>query len=122
MQSKKLQRIAALEASAFRCIARGRQANIELGHVFNQLKRVVGHGRWQRYFEQKFAPKGITLRTAENYMRLAAKDVARSIGVGFQVPKALTPKPKKPAHSKAGERAVSGVIGRQEEVADVVNR
>jgi integrase len=48
------------------------------------------------------------------------KDVARSMGVGFEIPKALSPKlPKtsKPKRSKAGEAIVSGVIGRQLETA-----
>src|SRR5712691_9543884 len=39
--------IAELEVKALHWIARGREANIELGRVFNQLKYLVGHGQWE---------------------------------------------------------------------------
>lgn len=64
-------RIAALETRAFDWIARGREANIELGCVFNQIKPLLRHGEWKPYFAKKFAPRGIPLRTATEYMRLA---------------------------------------------------
>jgi hypothetical protein len=41
------------------------------------------------------------------------RDVAKSLGVGFELPKALAPKPVKPKKCKR-ELQLSGVIGRQE--------
>jgi hypothetical protein len=43
------------------------------------------------------------------------RDAARSLGVGFEVPKALSPKRAKPERPKVGE-VISGVIGRQPEI------
>lgn len=64
-------RVAKLDAKAFHWLARGREANIELGRVFNELKTILRHGKWQRHFSETFAPCGIALRTAENYMKAA---------------------------------------------------
>ncbi len=64
-------RIAKLDAKAFHWLARGHNANIEVGRVFNELKDILDHGEWQRHFMEAFAPCGITLRTAENYMKAA---------------------------------------------------
>lgn len=50
---------------------RGHQANIELGRVFNQIKALLKHGEWKPYFGETFVPRGIPLRTATEYMRLA---------------------------------------------------
>lgn len=63
--------VAKLDAEAIRGLKRGRDANIEVGRAFNQLKKILGHGKWQRHCQQTFAPYGITLRTSENYMRAA---------------------------------------------------
>lgn len=68
---QKEDQIAELDAKAFHWLARGREANTEVGRAFNELKVILGHGKWQRHFAKTFAPRGITLRTAENYMRLA---------------------------------------------------
>jgi hypothetical protein len=67
-------RFAELEAKAFDWIARGRPANIELGRVFNQIKALLKHGEWKPYFAKKFAPRGIHLRTATDYMAMARQD------------------------------------------------
>lgn len=64
-------RIAQLDAVAFQWLARGREANIEVGRAFNALKKILGHGQWLKHFAETFAPSGINLRTAENYMRRA---------------------------------------------------
>ena len=48
------------------------------------------------------------------------REVARSMGTGFQVPKTLAPKPKKPKKSVT-KISVSGAIGRQEESATVLS-
>ncbi len=65
-------RIAELDATAFRWLARRREANIEIGRAFNELKKILGHGQWQPHFDEKFA-KWIKLRTAERYMKRARK-------------------------------------------------
>ena len=52
-------------------MARGREVHIEAGRTLNELKKVLGHGRWQRHFAETFAPRGLSLRTAERYMQLA---------------------------------------------------
>lgn len=74
------ERLAALDAKAFIWIARGREANLELGRVFIEIKRILPHGQWAPYFAEKFEPKGIALRTAELYMQMAreADDVSQS--------------------------------------------
>jgi hypothetical protein len=65
------ERVAALAARAFASIRRGHEANIDVGRTFNEIKSVLGHGRWKAYFRKTFAPCGITQRTAQNYMGLA---------------------------------------------------
>jgi len=65
--------IAELEVKAFHWIARGREANIELGRVFNQIKNLMGHGQWERYYETTFAPQSVALRTAQLYMKMACE-------------------------------------------------
>ncbi len=68
---QKEDRVAILDAKVFRGMARGRAANVEIGAALIELKKILGHGRWQRHFKEAFAPHGLTLRTAENYMRAA---------------------------------------------------
>jgi hypothetical protein len=63
--------LASLEAKAFFWIARGREANIELGRVFNQIRDVAEHGSWEDYYKTKFEPHGVAFRTAQWYMKLA---------------------------------------------------
>jgi hypothetical protein len=65
--------LADLEAKAFQWIARGREAKIELGRVFNQIKNLLEHGNWEPYYETTFAPKSVALRTAQLYMKLACE-------------------------------------------------
>jgi hypothetical protein len=48
------------------------------------------------------------------------KNVSLSVGVGFDVPKILTPKPAKPKKT-VKEVSDSGVIGRQPELATALN-
>jgi hypothetical protein len=63
-------RVAELDAKALYWLARGRPANTEAGRAFRELKKIF-HRKWMRHFKEKFEPRGITLRTAENYMKLA---------------------------------------------------
>jgi hypothetical protein len=71
-------RIAELVEEIFTSIARRRKVTIEIGHACNELKELVGHGRWQLFFNRTFAPCGLNLRTAERYMKLACKAAAIS--------------------------------------------
>lgn len=72
------ERLATLDAQALRWIAeqelaetRGRKANLELGRVFREIQGFLGHGKWERHFAEKFAPRGISPRTARRYMAMA---------------------------------------------------
>jgi len=71
-------RVAELDATVIRSMARRREASIEAGRALNELKKLLGHGKWQRHFEETFAPTGITLRTAERWMKRARKADADS--------------------------------------------
>ncbi len=66
-------RVAELDATIFRWWARRREEGIKAGRAFNELKKILGHGKWQHHFAETFAPRGISLRTAERYMRLASE-------------------------------------------------
>jgi len=83
-------RVAQLDATVFRSMARWREASIEMGRAFNELKKILGHGKWQRHFEETFAPHGITLRTAERYMKRANKPDATSKTVNVSIFKPAT--------------------------------
>jgi hypothetical protein len=65
------QRLAELETKAFDWIARGHDANVQLGRVFLQMKKLIEYGRWEAYFIETFEPRGIPLRTGQHYMELA---------------------------------------------------
>ena len=60
-----------LERSAFQLIGQIKQMRLALGYVFLKIKHMVGHDYWEGYFQAKFAPHGIKLRTAQNWMRRA---------------------------------------------------
>lgn len=62
---------AALEACAFRLIAQRRKVRMELGRTFVRIKATLKHGRWKTYFGEVFGECGISLRSAERYMRMA---------------------------------------------------
>jgi hypothetical protein len=62
---------AALEACAFRLIAQHRKVRVELGRTFLRIKATLKHGRWKTYFGEVFGECGISLRSAERYMRMA---------------------------------------------------
>lgn len=71
-------RVAQLDAGILRWWTRQSRDGIEAGRAFNELKRILGHGKWQRHFKERFAPSGITLRTAERYMKLANQADAKA--------------------------------------------
>ena len=70
-----------LVAETVTWLARGRPANIEAGRrlfiIKKRLREHLGHGHWKSYFAKWFAPHGITLRTAENYMVMAREEDAK---------------------------------------------
>src|ERR1019366_3192975 len=68
------ERIAELDAAVFRSMALRREANIEVGRALNELKKILGHGKWQRHFTETFGRSGLNLRTAERYMKRASKN------------------------------------------------
>ena len=74
----KAEQLAALEAQAFHCIARGRAANLELGRMFLQIKVIAGHGRWESYYDERFGSSYVAFRTAQTYMNMARKEDAIS--------------------------------------------
>ena len=75
--------LAALDAKALAGIERGRKVNIEVGHIFREIKaeirRALGHGHWRQHFKDTFVPRGISLRTAQEWMRMARKREKRGI-------------------------------------------
>ena len=71
-------RVAELDARVFQGMARGRAANIEVGRALNELKEILGHGKWERHIAEALAPSGITERTAQRYMKMAAQADADS--------------------------------------------
>jgi hypothetical protein len=101
--------LAALEAKAFRCIARGRAANLELGRLFLQIKAIVGHGRWERYYAKRFGSCGIAKRTAQTYMDLARKeDVIAKTADSAVFTKAMDPQAVKTRNATAKAEAEVG--------------
>jgi hypothetical protein len=64
---------AGLEKEAFRVITFYDKARLRLGQIFIRLKSTLKHGQWERYYERTFGDCGVSLRSAERYMRKAAK-------------------------------------------------
>jgi hypothetical protein len=67
---EELNGLAGLENRATELIGRRRKVRIALGRIFRCIKKKVGHGYWESYFQAKFEDK-IGLRTVETYMRMA---------------------------------------------------
>ncbi len=65
---------AVLEARVFKLITYRRNVRIQLGRTFIQLKNLTKHGNWKNYFEQVFATSGMSLRSAERCMKMAAEE------------------------------------------------
>lgn len=65
-----------LTAEAKVWIQRGHDANVEAGRIFRKLKDMLGHGNWQRHFQKHFAPMGVALRTAREWMAMAKREDA----------------------------------------------
>jgi hypothetical protein len=67
-----------LEKEAFRVITFYEKARLQLGRIFIRLKATLRHGEWEQYFEETFADACVSFRSAERYMKLAAKAEADS--------------------------------------------
>lgn len=55
----------------------GRAADLELGRTWLQIRRIVGHSHWKRYYAAKFGSCGIPLRRAQMFMGMARKAEAK---------------------------------------------
>jgi hypothetical protein len=73
--------LADLDEQVFRWHERGEQANLELGRVCIRVKDRVGHGQWQRSFAQRYAPRGLVLRTVERYMKRAEQTDMKNVNL-----------------------------------------
>jgi hypothetical protein len=105
----KAYRLATLHAKAIDWIARGREANIELGRVFNEIKDLLEHGDWESYCTEKFVPRGIALRTAQLYMQMAKEaDAVSKSAKSALFPPATDPKTQ--AICDATEKAREAVV------------
>jgi hypothetical protein len=110
----KAERLAALDERAFEWIVRGRPANLELGRVFNQIKDILEHGEWKPYFTNKFLPRGIAFRTAQDYMKMAgeADEITKNAN-----PAHFPPATDSPAiairHANEADKAEVATVGEQ---------
>jgi hypothetical protein len=77
-KQSKQQRINALVEKVLTLVQQRKEARIQIGHACIALKRLVGHGQWERFFERTIAPCGMKLRTCVRYMELARKQAAIS--------------------------------------------
>ena len=83
-------RLAELDASIIRSMARRHEATIEIGRALNEEKRMLGHGAWHRPFAATFASGGITFRTAERYMKRPSNENAASENDSVSIMKQAT--------------------------------
>lgn len=109
---QKEDRIAALDAKVFQWMARGHEVKIEVGRALNELKKLLGHGRWQRHFAETFVPRGLTLRTAERYMQLAEAETNSKIDKLTVFKPARDPEAVKVRNATEEAQAEAGGAGR----------
>ena len=107
-KSAREDRVADLATQAIAFLQRGREANVEAGRKFNEIKRILGHGHWKAYFRKTFAPCGITQRTAQNYMAMARKADADLKKENFSFSQAASD-PHARAMHRANEKAKTEV-------------
>jgi hypothetical protein len=76
---------ARLEQQAHRIIgwlgSRPLRKQLELGEILIQLKATCKHGEWEKYYEETFGQSCVSFRTAERYMKLAAKTKSDRLSV-----------------------------------------
>lgn len=70
-QDKRLAEVLRLHNIVMTSAAQMAVAAAMAGLEFKALKKEVGHGGWQDFFEAHFAKHGLSIRTAQNYMGLA---------------------------------------------------
>jgi hypothetical protein len=116
-EKAKAARLVVLDAQAFHWIARGREANRELGRIFNEIKSILKHGEWEPYFENTFRKHGIALRTAQDYMRLASEPDRASRADPALFPPATDPQAQ--AISDAADKARTAVVTANEQSPDI---
>ena len=84
-ESKFLTERARLEQQAHRIIrwlgSRPLRKQLELGLILIQLKDTCKHGEWEKYYEETFGQSCVSFRTAERYMKLAAKTKSDRLSV-----------------------------------------
>ena len=66
-------RVAELDATIHRWWTRRSEEGIKAGRAFIELKKILGHGKWEEHFEATFKPRGMSLRTARRWMARARK-------------------------------------------------
>ncbi len=74
----KQERINALVEKVLTLVQQRQEVRIQIGHACIALKRLVGHGQWERFFERTIASCGMKLRTCVRYMELARNQAAIS--------------------------------------------
>jgi hypothetical protein len=77
-KQSKQQRINSLVEEVLALVQYRKEARVQIGHACIALKRLVGHGHWERYFKLTIAPCGMKLRTCVRYMELARKQAVIS--------------------------------------------
>ncbi|MFH0878576.1 MAG: hypothetical protein V2A34_02575 [Lentisphaerota bacterium] len=53
------------------------QRVVVCGWCLNELKRKVGHGKWMKFFADNLDAKGLSLRTADQYMQIGSVAMRR---------------------------------------------
>lgn len=71
-------RIAELDAQIFKSMQDRRKASVAAGRAFNELRKILGHGKWLLHFNEVFTPTGLKLRTAQRWMKRARRTDADS--------------------------------------------
>jgi hypothetical protein len=72
---------ARLERQALWLIGLLGRKQLELGQTFVLLKAKCKHGEWEKYYRKNFGHTSVSFRTAERYMKLAAKVKSDSLSV-----------------------------------------
>jgi hypothetical protein len=63
-----------------------RKIRLELGRTFLRIKATFPHGRWESFYEEKFGPSHVSLRTVQRWMRMARKADAKNDSMTFFEP------------------------------------
>jgi hypothetical protein len=80
-ENKFLTERARLERQALWLIGLLDRKQVVLGQTFILLKKTCRHGEWEKYYGETFGHLSVSFRTAERYMKLAAKDKSDSLSI-----------------------------------------